>query len=507
MKANILKLIIAGLTIISVQSLTAQSQYFGRSRYNMDKGVVKGNAINPDLHHATGKKLILTSQSLKWSYVKDHIGTMEASHPYFDGIATWVRKPIMRGEPWTDEDVELGTMSQIKWGKYTENFVIVGFSDVNDFEFFNDNKWSAIIHNAGLVSKMVKAGRLKGVFIDDENYAAGSHGWKYDPAWYTGHTYKQVQSKCRERGKEMMKALQSYVSDPLVILDFIWFGDHWNRYDTKDGRQILWMAFKDGMLDAAKEADLFVDGNEVAYYYQEAQMFTDIYNEFRQHRFPQYGAGDLQEKYRTQVQVGHGIYPTLMYGWCSIKNHANFPDRAKYPTYSDEENSAWWKHQLYHSLLTSDKYVWLWSEKWNWWGDETEPLPSDMASILTDVKAKINNQQPLDYEMAKYGPNWFSLTPSSERWHTSTLPTVSITAPSNNSIAASDITITTSVSANISKVEFYINSMRVGVIDTPPYSLKVSGLKKGTYNLFARVFDTFVEGHTTSAPVIFTVSN
>ena len=50
---------------------------------------------------------------------------MEASHPYFDGIATWVRKPIMCGEPWTDEDVEFGTMSQIKWGKYTEKIVIV----------------------------------------------------------------------------------------------------------------------------------------------------------------------------------------------------------------------------------------------------------------------------------------------------------------------------------------------------------------------------------------------
>lgn len=506
MKVRFLQFLIISLTILSPRLLSAQSQYFDRARYVMDKGVVAGNAINPDLHHATDKKLILTSQSLKWSYIKDHISAMEASHPYFDGIATWVRKPIMSGEIWTEEDVELGTMSQINWEKYTENFVILGFSDTNDFEFFNQSKWSAIIHNAGLISKMVKAGRLKGVFIDDENYAAGSHGWKYDAAWYAGYTFEQVRAKCRERGKEVMKALQSNVEDPLVILDFIWFGDHWNRYDLKDGRQILWMAFKDGMLDGARAADLFVDGNEVAYYYQEARMFTDIYNEFRQHRFPEYGAGDLQERYRTQVQIGHGIYPTLMYGWSSIKNHPNFPDRAKYPTYTDEENNAWWKHQLYHSLLTSDKYVWLWSEKWNWWGDEKEPLPPDLAPIIAEVKAKINNQQSLKYDMAKYGPNWFSLTPSSERWFISTMPAVTITAPANKSETAGDITITISLSANISKVEFYINSMRVGIVDLPPYSLKVSGLKKGTYTLFARVFDTFMEGHTTSAPVIFTVS-
>ena len=505
MKINYLHFLIACLAIVSVQQLNAQTQYLNRTRYFMDNGVVAPNTINPALHHPTDKKLILTSQSLKWSYVMDNIGKMESSHPYFDGIATWVRKPMMRGETWTEEDVELSTMSQIKWGKYTENFVIVGYSDSRDFEFFNDKKWSAIIHNTELVSKMVKAGRLKGVFIDDENYATGSHGWKYDPAWYAGYTFEQVYEKSRERGRQVMKALQSEVKDPLVVLDFIWYGDHWNRYDTKDGRQILWMAFKDGMLDAAKSSDIFVDGNEVAYYYQEARMFTDIYNEFRQHCFPAYGAKSLQEKYRNQVQIGHGIYPTLMYGWCNIKNHANFPDRAKYPTYTDEENSAWWKHQLYHSLLTTDKYVWLWSEKWNWWGDETEPLPSDMSAILTDVKSKINNQQGLDYEMTKFGPNWASLTPSNERWHFSTIPTASVTEPANKSVISGDFTITTSVSANMSKVEFYINSMRVGIVDQPPYSLKINGLKKGTYSLFVRIFDGWAEGHTTSAPVVFTV--
>ncbi len=507
MKYKLLTLFLAGMVIISALRLSGQSQYLNRTRYFMDKGIVAPSTINPALHHATDKKLILTSQSLKWEYARDHIASMEAAHPYFDGIATWVRKPMMRGESWTEEDVELKTMSQIKWGKYTENFVIVGYSDSQDFEFFNEAKWSSIIHNTRLVSKMVKAGSLKGVFIDDENYAAGSHGWKFDPAWYPGHTFEQVYAKSRERGREVMKALQSEVAYPLVVLDFIWYGDHWNRYDTKDGRQILWMAFKDGMLDAARKEDVLVDGNEVAYYYQEAQMFTDICNEFRQHCFPKYGAPELQEKYRTQVQIGHGIYPTLMYGWCNIKNHASFPDRAKYPTYTDEENSAWWKHQLYHSLLTTDKYVWLWSEKWNWWGDETEPLPSDMASILTDVKARINSQQGLDYEMTKFGPNWASLTPSNERWHFSVTPTVRITGPANKSVTSGDFTIHTEVSTNISKVEFYINSLRVGVIDKPPFTLRVTGLKKGTYTLFARVFDGWAEGHTTSAPVIFSVND
>lgn len=495
---------------LSAQSLSAQSQYV------MDNAVVEANTINPNLHHATDKKIILTSQSLQWSFVRDNIRLMESKHPYFDGIATWLRKPILSGEFWTEDDVQLSTVSQINWGRYTENFVILGFSGREDFEFFNNNKWSAITHNAGMVSKMVKAGRLKGVFVDDENYSAGSHGWKYDPSWYPLYTFEQVKAKCRERGKAFMQALQSNVSDPLVILDFIWFGDHWNRYDKNNGRQILWLAFKDGMLEAARAGDVLVEGNELAYYYQETKMFTDIYNEFRQQKFPKYGASDLQDKYKTQVQIGHGIYPTVMYGWCSIENHSSFTKKLDWPVFTDEENDAWWKHQVYHSLLTSDKYVWIWSERWDWWGDEKLPLAPNLASIIEEVKSKINSQQSLNYDLVKYGPNWGSLDPPSEKWHFATAPTITITNPVNKSNTKSDFTINTSVSENVRydwsdpndikyKVEFYINSMRVGVVYSLPYSFKVSGLAKGTYTIFARVFDQYYEQHTTSAPIIIHV--
>ena len=355
LKTGLLLLLVLALINYTIQPLSAQS-LSAQAQYVMDKTVVEGNTINPNLHHATDKKLILTSQSLKWSFVKDNISLMESSHPYLDGVAASMNGNfgrdylMLHGDKlWTEDDVQLSTVSQINWGRYTENFVILYFGDSLDFEFFNDSKWSIIIHNAGMVSKMVKAGRFKGVFVDDENYFKGSHGWKFDPSWYPGYTFEQVKTKCRDRGKEFMQALQSNVSDPLVILDFIWFGDHWNRYDKNNGRQILWLAFKDGMLEAARSGDVLVEGNEMAYYYQETTMFTDIYNEFRQQKFTKYGAGDLKDKYKTQVQIGHGLYPTVYYGGRSDWTHSH----------TDEERDAWWKHQLYNSLLTSDKYVWI----------------------------------------------------------------------------------------------------------------------------------------------------
>ena len=498
---NLLLLLIAEIICCTTQHVSAQ--------YVMQKSIVEGSSINPGLHHATSKKLIHASSTLQWSFVKDNISAMESRHPYLDGVAASMNGNfsknylMLRGDKrWTEDDVQLSTVSQINWGKYTDNFVILYFGDSLDINFFNNNKWSTIIYNAGMVSKMLKAGQFKGVFLDNENYFEGSHGWKYDSSWYPGYTFEQVKVKCRERGKEFMQALLSKVTNPLVVLDFIWFGDHWNNYDLNSGRQILWLAFKDGMLEAARDGDILVEGNELAYYYQETTMFTDIYNEFRLNKFPKYGAGDLQEKYKNQVQIGHGLYPSLYYGLFRWSHK-----------FTNEEQDYWWKSQLYDALLTSDKYVWIWSEKWDWFGDGTTlKLTPNFASIVGDVKSKIDNQQSINYDLVRPGNNWASNLVKEddpdpgEKWHISKSPEIKLIKPINHSTAKSDITIEASVLDDTSKIEFYINSMLVGIDSVAPYAVKVSGLQKGIYSIFARSFSNKNE-HKSSAPIIITVKS
>lgn len=493
-KKNYFLFLFVALTTYSILPLSAQ--------FVKEKGFVNGNEINPDLQHSSDKKLIQATNSLQWSFVKDNISRMESKHPEIDGIALSMNGNfmsdylILHGDKlWTDEDAQINAVSQVKWGKFTENFVILVMTDSVNLEFFNDSKWSVIISNAKMISKMVNAGHLKGVILDDENYfeRKGKFPWKYNDSLYPGSTFEQVLAKSRQRGKEFMQALQSNVNYPIVIFNMFWFGDYWNNYDSKTSRQVLYMPFMDGMLEAAHTGDLFIDANECAYYYQSTTMFTDIYNEYRMNRFPKYGAADLQDKYKTQVQIGHGIYPSLYYGLF------------RWPfTYADEEHDPWWKHQLYNSLLTSDKYVWIWSERWDWWGDGKLPLTPNFASIISEVKSKLNNQQSLNYDLVQNEIWKGDLTKPSEKWHLSTSPTVTITSPANKSKTKSKITIRTSVSDNARKVEFYINSMRVGVDSIAPYSVKVSGLARGMYTIFARVFDIKKE-HTTSAPIILRV--
>jgi hypothetical protein len=96
------------------------------------------------------------------------------------------------------------------------------------------------------------------------------------------------------------------------------------------------------------------------------------------------------------------------------------------------------------------------------------------------------------------------LVKPTKKWHTAESPAVTITNPVSKFRAKRKFTINTSASDNTIKVEFYINSMRVGIDTTAPFAFKVDRLPKGNYTIFARAFDSKNE-HTTSAPVILNI--
>ena len=92
-------------------------------------------------------------------------------------------------------------------------------------------------------------------------------------------------------------------------------------------------------------------------------------------------------------------------------------------------------------------------------------------------------------------------------------PTVSITAPTNNSsyTAPASITITASATANtgsISKVEFYDGNTLLGTATTSPYSITWSNAENegGSFPLTAKAYDS-AGFATVSAPINITVND
>jgi len=84
-------------------------------------------------------------------------------------------------------------------------------------------------------------------------------------------------------------------------------------------------------------------------------------------------------------------------------------------------------------------------------------------------------------------------------------PTVAVTNPPNNSLLAAPATLTISAAASdsdgtVTNVALLTNNVVVANVKTPPYSIALTGLPPGTYNLTAQATDN-AGATTTSSPV------
>jgi len=90
-----------------------------------------------------------------------------------------------------------------------------------------------------------------------------------------------------------------------------------------------------------------------------------------------------------------------------------------------------------------------------------------------------------------------------------TPPTISISAPTNNSTVNGTVAITASASDNVgvTEVEFYINGSLQATTTTAPYNFSWNTLivPNGTYSLTAKAYDA-ANNSATSSPVLVTVN-
>jgi hypothetical protein len=124
-------------------------------------------------------------------------------------------------------------------------------------------------------------------------------------------------------------------------------------------------AFVDGMLEGADPQATLCDGLEPAYIFKEQSQFDNLKRIVREARkFSQ-----AKSKYDSRLTVGFGLWLDsggTEYGWDPNKPNKNF--------FSPEE----FQKSLERALKTTDKYVWIYSQKINWWtGAGMSPLYLD----------------------------------------------------------------------------------------------------------------------------------
>lgn len=332
------------------------------------------------------------------SFIAQNIEQME-KRP-FDGLILRVPNigTIFTSKKWDPAEpklaAELKALEEIKWGKFTDNFVIMYAASTMDW--FSDADWESVQSNVRLCAQAAKAGRCKGLCFDPEPY--GNNPWLYSKqAHAADKTFAEYQAQVRKRGAQFMAAIQEVMPNA-VLHTFFQLGyltrllsepdpEARDRKLSQEGYGLL-PAFVNGMLDVALPTITITDGNESSYYYTDPLAYYRAFLNIRQTALGLV-APENRRKYLAQMQCAQALYVDYVFDYWGRATPAKFM--------TPEERAQWFQHNVYWALTTADEYVWLYSEKMNWWQDKN--LPPGMEQAVIAAREKVAKRQPLGFEM------------------------------------------------------------------------------------------------------------
>lgn len=317
------------------------------------------------------------------SFLKRNISEMQKTP--FDGVVFSFDFDIYNAFDTTqrpDLQFQYEDLSEIQWKNFTDNFLFVRGAGYSGAHWLSDKSWEKIVKNLTRVSKALAISRAKGIGFDPEYYYKDStlNPWGYKASWYNGLSYQQVGNYVRKRGKQFIEALQTNKPD-IKILCFWLLGlvSMQNQlHPITETGMALYPFFVEGMLEGKNKTSEIIDGNEYSYVYQTPVSFIEAGKYQRKN-----GAELINKSLVSKLQnvsMAQAIYFDLIY--------AKAPAYDK--GYDNKTKERWLENNLYNAFKTTDKYVWFYNEKINWWKGQVDP---GVAEIIKDVKRQITIEQ------------------------------------------------------------------------------------------------------------------
>ncbi len=293
----------------------------------------------------------------------------------------------------------------------TDNFIVL--YGASQMDWFSDDDWALAEDHIRFAARLAKAANCKGILWDPEPYKPGKNPWKYHEQEKAGQlTIEQYYPQVRKRGAQFMKALQEEFPG-IIILSLRELSDWQNgspfsgsllpvtsKENTIKELENAWWglhpAFYTGMIDAIQPGTEFIDANEEAYYYTSAleyYMVRSTLTDDAKALVPP----ELWSKHSMYFRIGHAISADYIAGnWLGM---SPFPYRLSGQglMMTAADRAKWFEHNAYYALRTSDKYAWLYTEDMNWW--KNDKLPEGFQEALLRAKSKVNNGQPLGFEI------------------------------------------------------------------------------------------------------------
>ena len=318
-----------------------------------------------------GKKLIEYGWDCpNTEYVRKNIAEMEKVP--FDGVVIQVMSgtghpaasPSLGWQVFTKEKINpedcaqaIADLKATKFKKLTDNFIQV-ISMPGDIDWF-DPGWDSVAHNTAMLARVAKQGGCKGIMFDPEEY--GQYPiWSYHrmtAEMKVKHTYEEYAAKVRDRGREFIRAINKEFPDITILALFgpslTYLGQLKNP--VSEVNCSLLAAFYDGVCEAATSKTILVDGYEMSYGFRTEYKFA----EGRQFMLDSYKMFTNKEAFKKHVRVGFGVWAdrnSLELGWHPDDFSKNYFTPAAL------------RESLNYALGQSDGYVWVYSERFSWWG-------------------------------------------------------------------------------------------------------------------------------------------
>jgi len=307
-------------------------------------------------------------------FLREHIAEMERAP--FDGVVLDADAHPAKGgrarftwEAWTTNRFENADMQRAiddlratKFQRFTDNFLRFNTTPAK-LDWFDD--YSPVINNCRVAAWTAKQAGLKGLLFDIEQYEGQLFDFRKQRDG-KAKGWDAYATKVRERGRELMNAFQSGYPEGVIFLSF-GYSLPWG--ETENGKRPLaechygmLAPFLNGMLDAATNGALLVDGNEWAYPFRDTNRIAASYQAMRHDCLKIVTA---PEKYPRFFSLSFGIW--MDYDWRKIGWETN--DFSK-NYYSPET----FQRSLRTMLETADEYVWVYTEQPRWWTKEGGPV-------------------------------------------------------------------------------------------------------------------------------------
>lgn len=325
---------------------------------------LKSSVLAAGLDEGRTKKLIYYGWGVRdTQYVRDHWQEMEAMP--FDG--TGITIAIDRSKPTTGDGVTgnllgwqvmgrrsfqveefreaITDLRVAKWRRFTDNFLPIALSasgSAADVTWFDDNRWSTIANNFGVLARIAKEAGLKGLILDPEDYQAALFSYTVQRQ-KVDRLFAAYQEVARRRGRQVMTAIAAHQPKAVLLTLFGYtlpFSEFRGGKHLEDAEYGLLAAFYDGLLEAMPDGALLIDGYEYAYTFKERRQFLEAYRRIHQDALQ---LSAVPEAYQQKVKAGFGL----------MLDYGNRPD------YRTPEAL---RQAVALALEISDGYVWLYSQ-------------------------------------------------------------------------------------------------------------------------------------------------